>query len=242
MENSVGIITQVRMTSSRLPGKVLKRIIGRPLLDFHLQRLQSVGAKLIVATTDNAADDPVVEYCKEKGVSVFRGSESHVLSRFHDAAAQFSLHTVVRVTSDCPLIDGDVLLKGLKSHLQLRDDDVYTSNVINRTYPRGLDFEIFSFKRLREAYLNAAAPNQIEHVTPFIHQNVDGKTKFNHITDADDLSSWRLTVDTPEDFELIRVLIEDFRAHELKWPELKRLLAQHIELKKLNAHIEQKKI
>jgi spore coat polysaccharide biosynthesis protein SpsF len=165
-----------------------------------------------------------------------------VLSRFYYAAKENNLDTLVRVTSDCPLIDGSIIKYALEKHLSKNDENLYTSNVLERTYPRGLDFEIFSFKRLATAFEKAKEDFQREHVTPYINRNADGKTLFEHIRSAHDRSDWRLTVDTPDDYKLIQILIEEFGIHKLTFEEMVPVLDVNSALRKINDHIEQKKI
>lgn len=235
------IITQARMTSTRLPGKVLKELAGKPLLSYHVDRLSWSGLPVIVATTVNDTDQPVIEFCDQRGLSYFRGSEDNVLSRFYLAAEKYDLDTVVRVTSDCPLIDGHLIREAVEAHLALQDQNLYTSNVIQRTFPRGFDFEIFSFARLKEAFQNATLPGDREHVTPYLHQNRDGRTHFKNRVDSENMSPWRLTVDVPEDFELIRRLIEELSCASKTYAEIKTVLHAHPQLQQINQHIEQKK-
>ncbi len=242
MPEKVGIITQVRMTSTRLPGKVLKQINNKSLLEYHIERLQAANLPLVVATTTNTQDDPIDFFCRQKNISCFRGSEHHVLSRFYNAAIENNFDVIVRVTSDCPFIDGEIIKTSVAEHLAENNLKLYTSNVLERTFPRGLDFEIFSFESLERAFKNAASDAEIEHVTPYINRNIDGLTVFKHIKSSLNKSDWRLTVDTPEDFELIKILIEKFNMHQLNYTQMASVLENNNHLKSLNQHIEQKKI
>ena len=149
----VGVITQARTTSTRLPGKVLLEVGGRTLLDHHLDRLATSGLGVYVATTVNATDDGIVELARRRGVGVHRGSEDDVLARYHECAVANDLDVVVRVTSDCPLIDGRVIAEGVAEFLRQDDPRLYLSNVVARTFPRGFDFEIFGAPLLAEAGL-----------------------------------------------------------------------------------------
>ncbi|HLP13038.1 MAG TPA: glycosyltransferase family protein [Flavobacteriales bacterium] len=236
-----GIITQARMTSTRLPGKILKLAGGKPLLDYHVQRLQQSGLPLYIATTVNETDDAVSEYARGNNLQLYRGSEDHVLSRFFETAKENEIQTIIRVTSDCPLIDPSLIVKGLEIFQNENNPYAYVSNVIERTYARGFDFEIFSFQYLEEAMQCASDPIDTEHVTPYIWKNKSGKTAFRHIKQQHDNSRFRLTVDTPEDFELIRILIENHSAHTLKQDEIENILAANPKLVAINASIEQKK-
>ena len=140
------IIVQARMSSTRLPGKVLKTVLGKPLLGYQIERLQHVqnADDVVVATTINPADDPIVEFCQTSQTQFYRGSEEDVLSRYYYAAQQFNADTVVRVTSDCPLIDPQVVEQVIRTYLQNIPSYDYVSNCLSRTYPRGMDTEVFS--------------------------------------------------------------------------------------------------
>lgn len=230
------------MTSTRLPGKVLRCAGGRTMLDHQLDRLAPLDLPIIVATTANIADDPVAELSIERGAGVFRGSENDVLGRFAGAAREAALDAVVRITSDCPLIDASVIQRGIDRFLELDDPDAHVSNVIERTYPRGFDFEVFSVAALLDADVNATDPADREHVTPYLYANRSGRATLHAIRRGADASGYRVTLDTPEDFEIIRRLIEDHRAHELSAEGIIRLLDENPALVEINAHIEQKKL
>ncbi|RSK24742.1 cytidylyltransferase domain-containing protein [Hymenobacter metallilatus] len=239
---NVGIISQARMTSTRLPGKVLRAVAGRPLLDYHVQRLRQTGLALHLAITDQPADDPLADYATHHALPCTRGPEDDVLARYQQCAAAHHLDVIVRVTSDCPLLDGALVAEAVQQYVAARNPRLYLSNVLERTFPRGFDFEVFSRELLEEAHRHATAASDREHVTPYIHQNRSGRVELAHIRRTPDRSNYRLTVDTIEDFELIRQLVEDFRADTLTGDELIALLDVHPDLLTLNAHIEQKKL
>lgn len=236
------IVTQARMTSTRLPGKVLIEIGGRPLLDLHLDRLLASGYDVVVATTTNATDDPIVELASARGLPVWRGSEDDVLGRFAGAIREFSLETVVRVTSDCPLIDGGLVAAGVAAYTQAGDPDLYVSNALARTMPRGMDYEVFGGAALLEADARAVEGPQREHVTPYLYQNVNGRTSLLNLPWPEDRSAYRVTLDTEDDLRLIRTLIEDHGAAELDCAGIIAVLDAHPELAAINAHVEQKKL
>ena len=238
----VGVITQVRVTSSRLPAKVLLTAGDRSFLEHHLDRLRTTGLPVIVATTTNFNDDVVVEVCKHAGVPVFRGSEDDVLSRFAGAAREHGLDGIVRVTSDCPLIDPEVVASGVDRWRAENDLDLYVSNCLDRTYPRGMDYEVFSAARLYDADANATLRADREHVTPYLHQNRSGEMRLLNLPWSGGGAQYRLTLDTPDDWKLLDALIEDFDAASLTCAELVAILDSHPELATLNAHIEQKKL
>lgn len=236
------IVTQARMTSTRLPGKVLIEVGGRPLLDLHLDRLLASGHEVVVATTTNATDDPIVDLAAARGLPVFRGSEHDVLSRFAGAVRELGLDTVVRVTSDCPLIDGALVAQGIAAYAEAGDPDLYVSNALERTMPRGMDFEVFGGAALLEADARAAAGPHREHVTPYLYENATGRTTLRNIAWPEDKSAYRVTLDTEDDLRLIRALIEEHGAAGLDCAGIIGVLDAHPELVAINAHVEQKKL
>ncbi|UOQ70367.1 glycosyltransferase family protein [Hymenobacter cellulosilyticus] len=229
------------MTSSRLPGKVLQPIAGQPLLHYHLDHLRAAGQPVFLAITNKATDNPLADFAAQAGIPLTRGSEEDVLSRYWTCAQEHDLDIIVRVTSDCPLLDGQLIGEGIAEYIRLANPRLYLSNVLERTFPRGLDFEIFSRELLNKAFQESTLPSDREHVTPYIHQNRSGSVEFQHITRTPDASHYRLTVDTADDFELIRVLIEQYQAQYLSTSQLITVLESHPELVALNAHVEQKK-
>ncbi len=240
----VGVITQARATSTRLPGKVLLPVGGKTFLEHHLDRVALSGLPVIVATTVNADDDPIVELVTERGLPSYRGSELDVLDRFAGATEENDLDVVVRVTSDCPLIDGRVIAAGVERYLAEDDPRLYAANTLERTYPRGFDFEIFSADLLREAHKNATVPADREHVTSYLHQNRPGDIRLLNLPydGSPHGAAYRLTLDTEDDRRLLATLIEQYDALSLDCAALVALMDQHPELAELNDHIEQKKL
>ncbi len=228
------------MTSTRLPGKVLKEINNRPLLDYHIMRLLKTGFEIIIATTTNQSDDCICDYAVQHNIKYYRGSELNVLSRFYEAALKYNLNVIVRATSDCPLIDPELIKLNVEKYIILNNPNVYMSNSLERTFARGFDFEIFSFDALKEAYTNARNDSDLEHVTPYIWKNKSGKIEFMHIRQEMDNSRFRITVDTKEDFDLVKLLIERYKADELSYSKIEDILDQHPELVEINSHIGQK--
>ena len=204
------IIDQARMTSTRLPGKVMKEVLGKPLLEYQIERLKRANEadQLVIATTTNDTDQPIVELCKRLGVAYYSGSEEDVLSRYYEAATEFGADVVVRVTSDCPLIDPAVVDKVIKHYKDNWDKYDYVSNTLTRTYPRGLDTEVFSYKVLQEAFFNAKEQSEREHVTPYICWHPE-RYRLGNVFHHENQSQHRWTVDTPEDFELIKLILQE---------------------------------
>lgn len=237
----VGIVTQARSTSTRLPGKVLIEVAGKPLLRHHLDRLAWSGLAVHVATTVNGTDDPIVEIARAAGVPVHRGSENDVLARFHECATAYELDVVVRVTSDCPLVDGGLVADAVQDFVAADDDRLYLSNTLERTFPRGFDFEVFSATALADAFEHATGSAR-EHVTPYLYADPRSGTTLRNIAWPEDRSGYRVTVDTADDLEMVRVLMEEHGAAELSCGRLIALLDAHPEVVAINQHVPQKRI
>lgn len=231
-------ILQARTSSTRLPGKVLKRILGRPMLWHHIERIKKAANldDIVVATSDQSEDDAIEELCRNSKVACFRGDLNDVLDRYYRAASKYSAQTVVRLTGDCPLADPEVIDLGIDFFL--KHDFDYVSNCVERSYPIGLDVEIFKFSCLEEAWGEAILPSQREHVTSFI-QDDPGKYKVGHFKNDQDLSHHRWTVDEPADFEFVK------RVYELLYDDnpafttadILDLLEANPELCQINYHI-----
>lgn len=201
-------ILQARMSSTRLPGKVMRPLAGRPMIERQLERLRRCATlgRLIVATSDQASDDPLADHLERIGVAVFRGSLHDVLGRYVGAAEAFGANgLIVRLTADCPLADPDVIDACVRLHA-VRGAD-YASNGRRRTYPRGLDVEVFNLEGLLAAHAEAADPYDREHVTPFLYRHPERFTQAELIQDRDE-SALRWTVDTPEDFAFVERVYE----------------------------------
>ncbi|MFP5113728.1 cytidylyltransferase domain-containing protein [Bacillaceae bacterium C204] len=243
--NIVAII-QARMGSTRLPGKVMKEVLGKPLLEFQIERVRKskLITRVVVATTKKETEQPIIDLCKRLSVDYFRGSEMDVLARYFEAANQYKADVVVRLTSDDPLIDPTIIDKIITEFLSNPSKYDYVSNSIDKTYPLGLDTEVFSMNALKQAYQEAKSPAFREHVTPYIRLHPD-KFNIGVVLHPVDLSSYRLTVDTKEDLELIsRVLSELYEKKRecFTLEDIIVLLQQHPEWILLNSHIEQKKL
>lgn len=239
------IIVQARMMSTRLPGKVLKQVLGKPLLEYQIERLRRVEPAdgIVIATTTNHTDEPIVELCHRLNVPVTRGSEDDVLTRYYEAATLHAADVVVRVTSDCPVIDPNVVARVIRFYLERRESFDYVSNGLKRTFPRGMDVEVLSYRALREAYAEAVERSEREHVTPFIYHHPERYRLANVAFDIE-ASHHRWTVDTAEDFELVRRIIESLYPtdHDFTLGDILALLEIHPDWAHINAHIEQKKL
>ncbi|ROV58149.1 spore coat protein [Vibrio ponticus] len=199
---SVVAILQARSSSSRLPQKVLRPILGKPMLERQIERVLRSQAieKLIVATSDDPSDDLLVELCQRLNVACFRGSLEDVLDRFYNAAALHKPKHVVRLTGDCPLIDHQVIDKVISAHIQSGAD--YTSNVNPPTYPDGLDVEVMTFTSLETAWRFATLQSDREHVTSYIRKP-EASFHIENVKNDVDLSHFRWTVDELADFEFV---------------------------------------
>lgn len=237
------IIVQARMTSTRLPGKVLLPLAGQPMLSRLLHRLTRVrqAEQVVVATTTNLTDNPIAELCGAAGLTCFRGSEQDVLSRYAGAAQECQADTVVRVTSDCPLLDPSVVDQVIAAYRAEGPPVHYASNMLEPSYPLGMAVEVFGADVLRQAHAEAVDPEEREHVTPFIYRRPERYCLRSVRLDTD-LSRHRWTVDTPADYRLVSLLFEtlyprqpDFTLQDIlnlvekhpAWEEINRGISQH---------------
>ena len=232
---STAIVVQARMGSTRLPGKVLKDIAGRPMLSYQMERLRRVkrAERIVVATTDQPADDAVERFCQKEKIACVRGSEDDVLARYDLAIERFPADVVVRTTADCPLIDPAVVDEAIATY-----EPDYVSNMLEKTYPYGMAVEVFSAQALREAHREAKDPAEREHVTPFIWRRPQ-RYRLKSLTMTPNLSHHRWTVDTPEDFELVSRLLKTLKPH-FTLQDVLAILDEHPDWCAINAHVEQK--
>ncbi len=233
-------VTQARISSTRLPKKVLLKIKGKSLLQYHLERAQKskLVTKWIVATTEEKESNLICEIATSLNISCFKGSTDNVLDRFYQSVKDEKPDYIVRITSDCPLIDANLIDEVIKGCLKEACD--YASNTINPTFPDGVDIEVFSFYALEKAWVNASLQSELEHVTPYIWKNCkhhNGKLfkSFSYESDKD-YSSFRLTVDEINDFELVKILIENLGGDK-PWKNYIEYLEQHPEILKINSSI-----
>lgn len=237
------IVVQARMTSTRLPGKVLKKVLGKPLLEYQLERLKRVSNvdDVVVATTTNLTDDPIVTLCNQLNVSSYRGSEEDVLSRYYESAQLFDADVVVRITSDCPLIDPMVVDQVIHAYCLASPAKDYVANCLERTYPRGMDTEVFSFRVLKQIHVQATSKADREHVTPYIYRHPE-KYRIGHVRHCEDQSQHRWTVDTMEDFLLVKVMLENLypTLPYFSMEDCLRLHEQNPEWIRINSNIKQK--
>ena len=236
-------IVQARIGSTRLPGKVLKDISGKPMLWYLISRLKysTRTDDLVLAIPESRQNDQLEDFAQRHKLHYFRGSEEDVLARYYGAATKFGAEVIVRLTADCPLIDPEVTDRIIEEHLSSGAD--YTSNTMKRTFPRGLDTEVFSFQALHVAYQAAREDYEREHVTPYIYQHPDlfrlKSVEANGKLRRPDL---RLTVDTGEDLRLIKEIFHRLYHKNQVFPieEVINLLDKHPELAAISANVRQK--
>jgi len=240
-------IIQARMGSTRLPGKVMKIIKGKTVLEHVVERVQAAKNidDIVIATTVKSEDDVIVELSKKLSVKYFRGDENDVLSRYYYAARQNKSDVIIRITSDCPLIDPLILENMVDKFIELNQKDGidYMSNTVERTYPRGLDAEIFTFKALKITFNEANKDYQREHVTPYIYQN-PAKFKISVFRNDIDYSGYRLTLDTKEDLEVIKEIYNKLYNENILFyfAQILTLLKTHPEIEEINKNVKQKQI
>ncbi len=233
-------IIQARMGSTRLPGKVLADIAGRPMLAHVVSRCRAAASveEVMVATTERPADDPLVELCGQMQVGTFRGAEEDVLQRYAGAAAAAAADVVVRITSDCPLLDPAVLDEVVATFRQRHPD--YASNCIERTFPRGLDVEVMSAAALQRADREAREPHEREHVTPYIYLHPELFTLVS-VHSGRPLGELRWTVDTPADLRFVREVMVRAGA-STSWLDVLALVEAEPGLAAINRDVRQKRL
>lgn len=237
------VIMQARMNSSRLKGKVLKELKGKTVLAHDIERIRQAKKidGIIIATTENPEDEPIVSAAKACGVPVFRGSEEDVLSRYYYAAVNFQVEHIIRITSDCPLVDPHIIDEVIACYQEEKPDII--TNVPNEwekmTYPRGLDLEIFPFEWLERAFREAGSLYDREHVSPYIYDHAKNRFYYRYKTDY---SRYRWTLDTPEDWEVIENIYGHFYhgTHDFYFEEIVKYMEEHPEVAAINQEIRQK--
>lgn len=230
-------IIQARVSSTRLPGKVMKEILGKPLIGYLLDRLNHSKKinKITVATSTDKSNDNLCWYVESIGFEVYRGSEDDVLSRFYEAALKYKPEFILRITGDCPLIDPEICDRLIDAYLKEKADYMH----LDSTFAEGLDCEIFSFSALETAHKNAKLKSEREHVTRYFHNHPGRFNKIILKNESDD-SRYRITADEPQDFEVLEVIIKALNRHGSvlsSFKEIKVFLNNHPEIMKINSHI-----
>jgi spore coat polysaccharide biosynthesis protein SpsF len=227
-------LIQARMSSTRLPGKVLLEIAGQPMLLQVVQRArQAKSIDAVAVVTSTAADDDAIEQlCQKRGVLCFRGSLDDVLDRYYQAAIHFKADIVVRLTADCPLLDPAVIEQVVRTFHQNSFD--YVANIVEITYPDGLDTEVFRFATLEKAWQEARLKSEREHVTVYILKHPE-LFRLGSVKQAEDLSSLRWTVDTPQDLEFVRTVYSFFPNTDFGMADIVKVMRAHPDIIDINS-------
>jgi spore coat polysaccharide biosynthesis protein SpsF len=230
-------VTQARLGSTRLPGKILKEVDGTTLLGLHIHRVLKSKKidELIVATTISPDDDAVERFANEKKLGSYRGSVNDVLDRFYQAIKNKNADYVVRLTSDCPLIDASLIDKIVAYAVDNKLE--YCSNTLDPHYPDGQDVEVFTFAALEQAWREAKLISEREHVTPFIWKNSSFKDgtlfKSDNFAEGYNFGHLRMTVDEMKDYELVKTLIRAL-GKEASWLDYANYLQEHEAVREIN--------
>lgn len=247
MAQKTGIILQARMGATRLAGKVLFPLAGKPALEqiiARLRRCQTVD-QLVVATSVEPKDTIIAAWSEALGVPCFRGSERDVLGRFYLAAVEHQFDVVLRIGSDCPLVDPGLVDAMVRRFHELAASGPcdYLTNILERTYPRGLDVEIFSFDALEKAHQLDTNPQSREGVTVFIFSNKDMFALHSYSGEGD-YSQYRWTLDTEEDYQLLRKIYDALYPQNpaFAWTDVVKVLERNPEWSEINAQIRQREV
>ncbi len=237
---------QARMTSSRLPGKSMAPILGKPMLELLIERLKRAKTvdQIAVATTDHPSDDVIEELTVRLGVGCFRGSMNDVLDRVLKTARKYEGELLVQITGDCPLIDPDIVDQCVHSYFEWEGKYDYVSNYVERTFPRGMDTQVYPVRILEELMEKTQDPADHEHVSLYIYEHPN-EYRLGHVYAQDKVcqrTDLRLTVDTPEDFLLIKTIYERLYPQNPSFTlrDVIDLMNANPELQKINAEIQQK--
>src|SRR4051812_27539360 len=235
---------EARMTSTRLAGKVLMPAVGKPLLELMVERLRHARHldEIVIATTEDPSSEPLCELAERLGIGCFRGSEDDVLARVLGAARAYDAELIVELTGDCPLIDPAIVDRVIERFLE--GDADYVSNVLERTYPRGMDTQVFPTAVLADVAERTDDPNDREHVSLYIYEHPERYRLVGVISEKPESAQYRLTVDLPEDYELIRTIFEELYPRDPAFglDAILALLEERPEFAELNRHVEQKKL
>ena len=239
--SNTGCIIQARMGSTRLPGKVMMNVEDqKPVLYFVIKQLQECKLidKIIVATTTNEEDEEIVNYIKNLGIDCFRGNPKDVLDRYYQCAKEYSVSTIVRIPSDKPLIDPEIVDKVI-SMFENNSYDYITNFLPNPTFPSGTEVEIFSINALKKAWENAKLPSEKEHVTPYFSNHQD-EFKITHIKNSENLSHLRWAVDKMEDLKLVRKIVSKIKKRPILMKNIVDLFSKEPELTEINRNVNRK--
>jgi len=231
----IGCIIQARTNSKRLPKKILKNLDEEyNILEYVINQLKSSKKidKIIIATTLSKQDEIIVNFAKKNNYEYFRGSENDVLDRFYQCAKKFNLDIIVRITSDCPLIDPNIVDQVIEKFTLTNND--YVTNIFPRTFPKGLDIEIFDFIVLTHMWKNATLPSEREHVTQFVFNNK--KFKIGNFENKQNLGNLRWTIDYEKDYEFLCKIIQKIEKRPILMNDVLKILNSEPDLKKINSN------
>ena len=247
MMKTIAII-QARMGSTRLPGKVMKNLYDKTVLAHVVNRVKACDLvdEIVVATTELSDDDCIVEESQKLDIKWFRGSKNNVLERYYLAAKKYQADAIMRITSDCPLLDVEILnnlLSYFQEESEMGLDIDYLSNTLRRSFPRGLDAEIFTYLALEKTYHSTTQDYEKEHVTPYIYQHPD-LFSLHNLSNDNDLSHHRWTLDTSEDYQLIKIIYDNLYNQNplFGMDEILAFLEKNPEITEINANIKQKEL
>jgi spore coat polysaccharide biosynthesis protein SpsF len=233
----IGCIIQARTNSKRLPKKILKILDDKKnVLEYVINQVKNSTKidKIVIATTEKIDDDIIMNISKSNNCDYFRGSEKDVLDRYFNCAKKFNFDVIVRITSDCPLIDPEIIDKVLEKFLM--EDYDYVTNTFPRTYPKGLDVEVFSYSILERMCKDAKLPSEREHVTQFILNH--DEFRIGNVEYENDLSQLRWTLDQKEDLDFLLNVIKGIDSRPILMDNILKLLEKNPELKEINSGID----
>ncbi len=233
----IGCIIQARVSSTRFPKKILQNLDKEnKVLEYVISQVKNSKKvdQIIIATTSLKDDDVVVDISEKNGCEVFRGSEDDVLDRYFQCARKFELDVIVRVTSDCPLIDPQVIDQIIGEYESGSFD--YVTNTFPRTFPKGLDVEVFSRETLDKMWKNAELPSEREHVTQFVFDN--NEFRIGNVKNNVDLSYMRWTLDERKDFEFLVSIIKRIKNKPILKNDVLEILSREPSLLKVNSGID----
>lgn len=238
------IIIQARMTSTRLPGKIMLPLCGKPVLQVMLERLGAFKKNIIIATTNDGTELPIVQLCQQLKVRFYQGDTNNVLQRYYYAATSCDAKdedVIVRLTSDCPLIDPGITQSAIDYFINNQFD--YVNAGSGTGFPRGMDTEVFSFSLLKEAFFNASEEYEKEHVTPYFYYTCRDKLQFGQYRNEFDHSKFRLTLDEESDYQAIQETYSRLNCRiDHTYEEMIKILIDNPYIYELNASVEQKKL
>jgi spore coat polysaccharide biosynthesis protein SpsF len=229
----IAAIIQARMASTRLPGKVMADLAGKPLVERVVERTRLAASLdlVLVATSDRPSDDPLASHCAARDILCFRGSQDDVLDRYYRAASEIGADVIVRLTADCPLLDPGVIDSVVETFRSGEFD--YVSNTLRPTYPDGLDTEVFGREALDRAWRKATLSSEREHVTPYIWKHPD-QFRVGNVANEEDLSALRWTVDEPQDLEFVRRVYTSLGNRQFSMSDVLAVLREYPDLAEIN--------